>query len=140
MLACLSKSFSRYVVVGCIGFLIDGSFLYLAVIAGAGEYVSRVFSICVALLATWWLHRVFTFRVKEKPTFGELVRYYSSNAVGAAVNYGVYCGMVVISGGEKLWLALGVASIVALAVNYIGARLFVFRYKKEQPVSGGEQE
>ena len=127
MLSRFNHSFLRYTAVGGIGFLVDGGLLYLLTAMGMGEFVARIVSIILALFVTWWIHRRFTFHVEAPPSLAEVARYYASNAMGAAVNYGVYCALILYV-TDKIWMALITASVVALAVNYAGARVVVFGY------------
>lgn len=57
----------------------------------------------------------------------ELGRYYVSNAVGAGVNYGVYSLWLVVFAPKDLLVPLAAASILALAFNYLMARVYIFR-------------
>ncbi len=125
----LNNTFIKYSLIGCVGFAVDASVLALAISGGLSKILARLVSIGVALFITWWLHRNYTFRVRTSPSFHELCRYLTSNAVGALVNYSLYCALILFFIPDMLWLALAISSIAALAINYLGARFFVFQRK-----------
>lgn len=122
----LKNSLLRYCIVGAIGFFVDGGLLLCFTSIGTGPYVGRIFSIILALIVTWYIHRKFTFKVKTAANIKELLRYILTNSLGALVNYAVYSLLMILIEGISIIVPLVVSSIVALIFNYIGAKVFVF--------------
>ena len=128
MRAVLSEM-GRFLLVGGVGFAVDGVVLLLLIHgAGASAFWGRVPSFLVAVTATWWLHRHFTFtraRVRA-PTVGEWARFAFGNTLGNGINLGLYWILVGAFGWGPL-AALGLASVVAAGVNYAMSAHWVFR-------------
>lgn len=112
------------------GFVVDAGGVYLLGAAGMDPYTARICSIISALFATWIYHRTITFHPAGDGLLKELFRYYASNALGAAVNYGIYGTWLAVFKPQSLLPPLIAASIAALAVNYLLARSFVFRARR----------
>lgn len=120
--------FSRFLLVGAVGFIVDGGALMLLVHGGEFSPVwSRIPSFLVAVTVTWWLHRHFTFtRIRGvAPSFAEWLRFVTGNAVGNAANLTIYWFLLGIVGWSPL-IALAVASVVATGVNYTMSARWVF--------------
>ena len=115
---------------GCIGFVVDVSFLYLTVYAfGAGYYGSRVLSYLTAATITWYLNRRLTFAAMgSKSRVREWGRFISLNLLGGAVNYAVYAVIVSLHRGSAVAPALGVAlgSLAGMLVNFSVSKRYVF--------------
>lgn len=122
----------RFIVVGTLGFAIDGGLLYLLVSSGVDPYLARALSFPPAVTATWYLNRVWTFAARQGAARRQYVRYLAVQLVGALTNYGVYAG--ILSLGHRTatgaLAALAVGSVAGLLINFAGARALVF-------VSGG---
>jgi len=119
---------TRFLVVGGVGFLVDASALLVMVQwAGLSPIWSRVPSLLSALTTTWWLHRSFTFSspARPAPTAAEWLRFVLSNGVGNGLNLGLY--WVMVRSGWSLLVALTIASVAAVAVNYSASVWWVFR-------------
>lgn len=123
----LNNSLTKYTIVGGVGFLVDGGILYLLSAIGINSLAARTASIFIALIVTWYIHRNFTFKIDAPPTLRELLKYFASNAVGASVNYLTYCSLLLFFLKDHILVALAISSILALAVNYAGAKYIVFR-------------
>lgn len=123
-------SAARFAVTGGIGFLVDGAVLTaLAAATSMGPLWPRLISFPVALLATWYLNRVWTFRRRDQKPLGQSARYVLVQCCGAALNLAIYAAVIAL--GPPLLarvpiLALAIASGVAMVVNYLGARRWVF--------------
>jgi putative flippase GtrA len=120
-----------FLVVGTVGFSVDAIALALLTHgAGLGPYVARVLSFVVAVSATYALNRAWSFRTRASARRGpEYARYLAVQIGGVVINFACFALCI------ELWalfaaypvLALAVGSIVAMAWNYAGARLFTFR-------------
>ena len=133
----LPADFLRFIATGAVGFAVD-SLTLLALVQGAGwqPQLARAPSIAVAMVSTWLINRLWTFRSatagKNTRDIGaELLAYCSVQLMGAAASYAVYSVIVALTGPEPIQLMAAVAagSAGALMINYVGARLFVFRPK-----------
>jgi putative flippase GtrA len=133
----LPADFLRFAIAGGVGFLVD-SLTVLALVDGADwqPMPARVVSILVAMISTWLINRLWTFRAaalgKTAGSIGaEFIGYCSVQLAGAAVSYAVYAIVVALTGHAPLQLLTAVAAGAgcAMAINYFGSRIFVFRPK-----------
>lgn len=123
------KRFSHFAAVGAIGFLADSTVLLLA-IPLAGHYGGRVVSFGAAVVVTWWLNRMLTFRDRRSTgRIFELTRYVGSQSIGATTNLVLYTVCVAVSQRmhDQPLLALAIGSAAGLIVNYTLAHRVVFR-------------
>lgn len=123
------NTFFRFCLVGAAGFCIDGGLLQAGIhLLGLGVIAARVPSFTAAVLATWWMNRTFTFRAAGKSFRNSFPPYVAANAVGLALNFGIYSAGVLFS--ETLaampLAALGIGAVLGLAFNYAASRLWVF--------------
>ncbi len=124
------NQFSRFCVVGTIGFVIDAGILQLLVSGvGANPYLARIISFLAAASATWLLNRRYTFEVDHRPTRAEWTRYIAFMVFGALVNYGVFAISITVweLARAQPWLGVAAGSITGLGINFLSSRLLVFR-------------
>lgn len=127
----LLRRFVRFSLIGIVGFVVDASTLSLCVWAlQLGPYEGRVVSYLVAATTTWLLNRRFTFADAAHgwaPV--QWSRFLAVNAIGGAVNYGTYAGLIATADLVASQPVLGVAagSFAGLIFNFTGSRLLVFR-------------
>lgn len=126
----VSKQLGWFGVGGLIGFIVDAGIVQLLVSElNADPYVGRLFSFTCAATATWLFNRHFTFHKRGEYTlFGEWTRYMVAMSAGFALNYTTYALVVYFSHFVQDWPAIGVAvgSLPGSAVNFLGARQWVF--------------
>ncbi len=127
------EQFAKFCVVRVIGFVADAGTLYLLMsMAGLDPYTGRIFSFLFAATVTWTLNRNYTFRsCVPAPRTRQWARFVTANAVGGALNYGVYSALI-LSGGwfiKAPVLAVAVGSIAGLAFNFTASRKFVFKLR-----------
>ena len=124
-------SFSRFGLVGAVGFIVDAGLLQVLVALGWGPIAARCIAIPVAVLATWLLNRGFTFpEAQQGPALPSLARYAAVSAMGAGVNFVTYTALVLASAtmaAHPLY-AVAVGSLAAMLVNYLGSKHFAFRH------------
>jgi len=122
--------FFRFALVGAVGFVIDGGVLQALIsLAGWGPIAARAVAVPVAVFGTWLLNRHITFPESHGgPPLQSLWRYYVVSAVGATLNFILYSLMVAASPAmaARPLLPLGIASVIALMVNYLGSKHFAF--------------
>jgi putative flippase GtrA len=129
-----SKEFLRFLVAGAVGFAVDYGMLLVFTGALHGPpLMARVGSVALAISSTWMINRMWTFRpaAGEARAMGiaqEVIGYGAVQLTGAAANFLIYASMVAMLGSKPLNLlaALIAGSSAALAINYFGARRFVF--------------
>lgn len=116
------KVFSKFIIVGGLGFITDLAILTLLLYWGIGPLVSRGFSFSVAVLVTFFLNRNFTFQ-KSENIVRQFSSYIGASFAGLSVNWIVY-----VSGLNYLpaQIALAAGSVAALLVNFLLYRFFVF--------------
>jgi putative flippase GtrA len=123
----------RFGLVGGVGFAVDGGLLQLLVWAGWGPIAARLVSFPVAVLATWWLNRMFTFGGQDGGSlWRSLGRYVAVSLVGTGINFGIYTSFVLGSAAMAAnpLVPFAIASIVAMAFNYLGSKYFAFRVRE----------
>jgi putative flippase GtrA len=117
-----------FVAGGAVAFAVDALVLQLLT-AGAGLHpvLARLAAITLAMVAGWLMHRTYTFPVTAPPTLREFVAYAAVGWSASAVNYGVFAGIVLARPEVAPFLALVVASLIAMAFSYVGMRFAAFR-------------
>ena len=133
----------RFAGVGVLGFFVDAGALTAGrSLFGLDLYSARAVSFLAAVTATWALNRAFTFKEHASSSMlKEWARFCAANAVGGAVNLGVYAWLVNETGVVHDTPVLGVAagSLSGLLVNFTLSRIFVFRAHTVRPVSSGSR-
>jgi putative flippase GtrA len=132
----LRRRFIRFSLIGIIGFVVDASTLSLCLWAlQLGPYEGRLVSYLVAATTTWLFNRRFTFAdAAHDRAPVQWSRFLAVNAIGGAVNYGTYAGLIATADLVANQPVLGVAagSFAGLILNFTGSRLFVFRPLRPQ--------
>jgi putative flippase GtrA len=93
-------------------------------------YAGRVVSYLTAATFTWAANRKFTFaQVDAASPLRQWGKFIAANAVGAAVNYGVYAALVTFIPLAAAYPVLGIAagSIAGLAFNFSASKKWVFK-------------
>ena len=123
--------FLRFCVVGGVGFCVDAAGLLLLVgAAGMNPVAARFVSFGFAVIATFELNRRWSFAdAVPKSYLRSLAAYLGVQGVGFLFNLGVYsAGYLLLPAPlDAPVLCLAYASILALLVNFAGARFVVFR-------------
>jgi putative flippase GtrA len=121
----------RFTLVGAVGFLVDAGALMLAMHGlGLGLYSGRAFSYLCAATFTWICNRRFTFADGGRGApFVQWLKFLGANAIGGAVNYGVYAALVTFSAVAAARPVIGVAagSVAGLVFNFAISKFWVFR-------------
>lgn len=122
------KKLVRFGIVGTIGFVIDATVLWLLLATTPlGPFIARAIAIVVALVATWYLNRSFTFGASRRSLAVEGFRYGSVGVTSAVVNYLIYTLLLLSLPILQPLAALVLASIAAMAFSFFGYSRFVFR-------------
>jgi putative flippase GtrA len=120
--------FVRFAAIGALGFVVDVAVLYGALALGAGWIVGRALSFLAAASFTWAVNRRYTFAATAS-RWREWGRYLASMAAGMLVNFLVYA-LVLWLLPAAWWtpgLAVACGSAAGLGVNFVSAKLFVFK-------------
>jgi putative flippase GtrA len=124
------SEFLRFAVVGAGGFAIDVAVFLSMLAAGSSPYLARGVSAFLAVTATWWFNKEWTFREPEaEARRGTYPAYLAVQSGGLVVNYGVFATVqAMIAGGPiHSFAALAAGAAAALLFNFAGARGIVFR-------------
>lgn len=118
--------------VGLIGFIVDSGVLYLLK-SSLGLYHGRLFSFICAVITTWILNRQLTFRTRTSGLIlsSEFSRYLGLMLGGGVVNYVIYALLVYhveFVARQPVW-GVAVGSCAGMLVNFLLARLFIYRGK-----------
>ncbi|HEX3847007.1 MAG TPA: GtrA family protein [Steroidobacteraceae bacterium] len=124
----LLRQIARFIVVGGLGFAIDGGLLYTLVSRGADPYLARAISFPPAVTATWYLNRVWTFAARSQAPRSQYLRYLAVQGAGALGNYAVYALILafVRHTAERAFAAFAAGSAAGLLINFVGSRTLVF--------------
>lgn len=115
--------------IGVIGFAVDSGVLYLLKNA-LGLYAGRAVSFICAVLTTWLLNKLITFRRRRsgRSVVSEALRYGVCMLSGGVANYLMYWYLVSFYLFAQHNPILGVAagSLAGMIFNYSTAKIFVF--------------
>ena len=121
----------RFGLVGALGFFIDATVLYIALyLFGFGYYFGRVISYLCASTVSWYMHRVFTFKVSHtKGGFKELINFQIMNSFGGGANYLVYALLIANSSEFRAHpvMAVAIGALLGMFINYYLSKKVVFR-------------
>jgi len=119
---------------GGLAFLIDAIILkLLTAVFGIHPILARLVAISIAMVAGWLSHRRFTFGLTAPPSFPEFVRYAAVQWTVAAINYGIFVGIVLLRPAIEPLYALFISSLVAMVFAYLGMRFAAFRQLGRAP-------
>jgi putative flippase GtrA len=120
----------RFLIVGAVGYVVDAGLVALQVrIFGIGPFVSRGPSFLAAATVTWLLNRKHTFKGLERHSAGRSYRrYVLAQVVGGLINLSVYAAAIdrIAFCAKYPEIAVALAALFGMVVNYTLARLFVF--------------
>jgi alpha-1,2-mannosyltransferase len=132
----LMQQIGVFSAVGAAGFFVDtGLTLFFADAFGISGYVARVPAIVVAVVATWFLNRTWTFRSKDPRVIGEFARYGLASAVTSVFNYAIFCGVLaafayqgIAQDTDRLSIGVGMVtgSGAAAVLNFVLSKFFAF--------------
>ncbi|RWD66357.1 MAG: GtrA family protein [Mesorhizobium sp.] len=117
----------RFVLAGGIGFVADAAALWLLLaVTPLGPLIARILSIGFALTVTWQINRHLTFAPSSRGMAQEGARYGGVGVATSIANYLIYCAMLFALPALPPLAALAVASLVAMALSFLGYSRLVF--------------
>ncbi|HYZ20681.1 MAG TPA: GtrA family protein [Rhodopila sp.] len=125
----LAAEFTRFGVVGAIGFVIDTATVY-GLRGALGLYGAGIAAYAVAATTNWLLNRVWTFRGQGSgPAHRQWARFLGSNLLGFALNRGTYAVLVtfVALAAAQPVIATASGAVAGMFVNFAMAKRYVFR-------------
>ncbi len=121
-------------IVGGVGFIFDVAVLY-SLKGHIGLYPAKIVSFFIAVIITWLLNRVLTF--KHRPSglslHREFTHYFVVMIAGGVINYLTFWLSTSYSSIIMAYPVIGVAigSLCGMIFNYTSAKLLVFRSKAD---------
>lgn len=132
MSAAMIQQASRFIIVGAIGFLVDGGILtVLHNIFDFSLLYARLVSFSGAVTITWYLNRRHTFADrKDVHAVHEWGRYAVVNGFGALLNLGIFFWLIYSFNILATWpiIPLAIAASIALIFNFFASRHLAFRH------------
>jgi len=116
--------------IGTVGFVVDAGVLtWLVRTQGWGLYESRALSFGLAVTATWYLNRRYTFRRRTGDDRAqEYGRYLAVQILGSLINLAAYMAVIAALPALAAYpvLPLAAGSALAMIFNFAASRGFVF--------------
>lgn len=121
------KRLTRFALAGGVGFLADAAVLALLLaFTPLGPFFARILSICFALTVTWMLNRHLTFGPSNRGMMREGARYGGVGLSTSLINFLAYSALLYLVPTTPPLAALVVASLIAMALSFIGYSRLVF--------------
>lgn len=125
----LVLEFLRFGTVGAIGFAVETSVVY-GTRAAIGLYWGGLVAYVVAASCNWLINRLWTFRGRGAgPVHRQWALFLAANAVGFAVNRGVYFGLITFSAVAFDYPVLAIigGTVAGMFLNFHLSRTVVFK-------------
>lgn len=124
------RELRRFVVVGGIGFCIDGGLLTILMKFDWDVIPARSLTFLLAVSSTWLLNRLWTFNSEKLISIRrEYVYYFGTQVLGAIINLSIFFVLIriypVFRDTPLIPLAFGAA--VSLVFNYIMSKIIIFK-------------
>ncbi len=126
----LLAQFTQFGMVGLVGFAVDTAVVY-AIRRGVGLYVAGTLAYAVAVTATWWLNRVWTFRGLGNigPMHRQWAKFVVVNLPGLCLNLGTYFVLIATLAvcDRHPVIAIFAGAVAGMSANFTLSRAVVFR-------------
>jgi putative flippase GtrA len=127
---------AKFALVGTLNTSVDFAlFLVLAYLFHLPAWLANTISYSTAVANSYWLNRTWTFRADGSSNWPEFVRFITVNGISFGASTITVIGLHQLLGISPFFAK--VASIaIAMTVNYLGSRYWVFRMERSQKQSG----
>jgi putative flippase GtrA len=116
-----------FVLAGSMAFLVDSAVLMaLTRVVGLPVLGARLLAIATAMVVSWLINRSITFPVRARPGLAEFARFAAVAWSAAVMNYAVFAVLVFLIPALHPVAAIGIASLCAMTLSYIGMKFGVF--------------
>ncbi|MCE5234691.1 MAG: GtrA family protein [Clostridiaceae bacterium] len=119
--------FVKFNLVGVMNTLVDIGVFALLTAVGLNRYVAQVISYACGVLNSYLFNTLWTFKKEKRRTAKEFVLFVCVNLVSLLVSLGMLYAAEHYLHVENALLQKLIATPVAMAVNFIGNKLFVFK-------------
>lgn len=119
-----------FLIVGTIGFIVDAGITHiLAKEIGFYPIIARVPAIAIAVIVTFLLNKIFTFKAGNQNWAKAFGAYITAQAASQAVNFMIYTLLIWSSAAMQNQPAIAVAigSIAAMSLTFILSKFWVFK-------------
>ena len=133
------KEYKWFLIVGIVGFIVDSLLLNLIVyFINFDIYTSRIISFLIAVIITWQLNRMITFKKnfdKKRSVFhviGEFFKYLMSSSISMSINLGIYFYITIKYEyfRTNLTASVAVGSGIAMVFSFLMFKYWVFKKEK----------
>jgi putative flippase GtrA len=124
--AIASLAFVRFAVVGSIGLVVDMAIFRAFTLLDFSDAAARAVSLGCAIVLTWRLNRVFTFRPSGRAQAVESSRYAVVALAAQSLNYTLFLWLRVYVPDLHDLLALVLSAGAAAGFSFTGHRFFTF--------------
>jgi putative flippase GtrA len=125
-----------FIIAGTVGFIVDAGVLeFLVRYTDAGLFIGRIISFSIAVVVTWKLNRLFTFKqeaiavIGVKKALSEFFKYLLSSSLSIAINFSIYTFSIFSFTlcREIPSLAVVLGSLGAMFVTFFMSKYWVFK-------------
>ena len=125
----ISKEFIKFSVVGISALIFETFLIFCLYKVGIDPKYSRIISIPLAILLTWYLNRTFTFKNKNTQKIKQYGKYFFVIIFGVSINYSVYLYILGLIGERQFSYVIAICfgSISSMLFNFLFAKFIVFK-------------
>lgn len=129
----LNAELLRFLVVGAVGFVIDGGVLTVLMSQKVDAFSSRLVSFPCAVSVTWILNRYWTF--SPNPDLSkkqEYFAYFTIQLIGALINLSIFFALMraVASFADIPLIPLAIGALVSFLFTYLSSKMFLFKKRR----------
>ncbi len=131
------QKFFKFLVIGGLGFVVDAVAFQVHCKLDLSIAISRLVAFSVALISTFLLNRIYTYKQTNLPILRQFAKYVLASSTGGAINLATFFIMLhwlPIARSLPL-LALLLASITGLVANFSLYTIYVFSPRATKQVS-----
>lgn len=119
-----------FLIVGTIGFIVDAGITHiLAKEIGFYPIIARVPAIAIAVIVTFLLNKILTFKAKDQDWVKAFSAYVTTQAASQTVNFLIYTILIWSSlfMQDQPAIAVAIGSIAAMGLTFILSKFWVFK-------------